>query len=93
MFSFIPIIAKYISHTFYFRPKDFSEQISVALARRTPLNMLAIASGGIQECGLICTFVRAGLRLTLNSYPEVLFFTFISRKFTHFSSFSSSMVN
>ena len=40
--------------------KYFSEQILVALARN-PLNMPVIFSGGIQECGLICTFVRAGL--------------------------------
>ena len=41
--------------------KYFSEQILVALARN-PLNMLVIVSEGIQECDLICTFVRAGLR-------------------------------
>ena len=41
--------------------KYFSEQIFVALARN-PLNMLVIVSGGIQECGLICTLVRAGFR-------------------------------
>ena len=34
--------------------KYFSEQILVALARNS-LNMLVIVSGGIQECGLICT--------------------------------------
>ena len=41
--------------------KNFPEQIFVALARN-PLNMLVTVSGDIQECGLICTFVRAGLR-------------------------------
>ena len=41
--------------------KYFSEQILVALARN-PLNMLVIVPGGIQECDLICPFVRAGLR-------------------------------
>ena len=39
----------------------YSEQILVALARN-PSNMLVTVSGGMQECGLICTFVRAGLR-------------------------------
>ena len=72
--------------------KYFLEQILVALARN-PLNMLVIVSGGIQEWGLICTFVRADLRWTSNSYLPLLFFIFISRKFKHFSSFSSSMVN
>ena len=41
--------------------KYFSEQILVALAR-TSLNMLLFVSEGIQECGLICTFVGDGLR-------------------------------
>ena len=43
--------------------KYFSEQILVALARNS-LNMLVIVSVGIQECGLICTFVRAGIAYT-----------------------------
>ena len=64
--------------------KYFSEQILVALARN-PLNMLVIVSGGIQECGLICTFVRAGFRWTSNSYLPLLFFILMSRKFKHFS--------
>ena len=72
--------------------KYFSEQILVALARN-PLNMLVIVSGGIQECGLICTFVRDVLRWTSDSYFPLLFFILMSRKFKHFSSFSSSMVN
>ena len=72
--------------------KYFSEQILVAFAKN-PLNILVIVSGGIQECGLICTFVRAGLRWTSNSYLPLLFFILMSRKFKHFSSFSSSMVN
>ena len=72
--------------------KYFSEQILVALARN-PLNMLVIVSGGIQECGLICTFLRAGLRWTSNSYLPLLFYILMSRKFKHFSSLSSSMVN
>ena len=41
--------------------KYFSEQILEAVTRN-PLNMLVIVSGDLQECGLICTFVRAGLR-------------------------------
>ena len=41
--------------------KYFSRQILVTLARN-PLNMLVVVSEGIQECDLICTFVRAGLR-------------------------------
>ena len=72
--------------------KYFSEQILVALARN-PLNMLVIVSEGIQECDLICTFVRAGLQWTSNSYLPLLFFNLMSRKFKHFSSFSSSVVN
>ena len=40
--------------------KYFSGQILVTLARN-PLNMLVVVSEGIQECDLICTFVRAGL--------------------------------
>ena len=60
--------------------KYFSEQILIARARN-PLNMLVITSGGIQECGLICTFVRVGLRWTSNSYLPLFFFIFISRKF------------
>ena len=72
--------------------KYFSEQILAALARNL-LNMLVIVSGGIQECGLICTFVRSGLRWTSNSYLPLLFLILMSRKFKHFSWFSSSMVN
>ena len=56
-FSIISIFAKYIRYSIS-NLKYFSEQILVALARN-PLNMLVIVSGGIQECGLICTFVRA----------------------------------
>ena len=41
--------------------KYFSEQILVVLARNS-LNMLVIVPEGTQECGLIWTFVRAGLR-------------------------------
>ena len=41
--------------------KYFSEQILVALARN-PLNMLVIVLEGRQECGLIGTLARAGLR-------------------------------
>ena len=62
--------------------KYFSEQILVALARN-PLNMLVIVSGGIQECGLICTFVRAGFRWTSNSYLPLLFFYFNVQKVTY----------
>ena len=68
--------------------KYFSEHILAALARN-PLNMLVIV-----EYGLICTFVRAGLRWTSNSYLPLLFFVFIfSKKFKHFSSSSSSITN
>ena len=87
-FPIMSIFAKYINQIFYFLHQIFSEQIFVALARN-PLNMLVIVSGGMQECGLICTFVRAGLRWTSNSYLPLLFFIFISRKFKHSSSFSS----
>ena len=55
--------------------KYFSEQIFVPLARN-PLIMLVIVSEGIQEYGLICTFARAGLRWTSNSYLPLLFFYF-----------------
>ena len=72
--------------------KYFSEQILVALTRNF-LNMLVILLESIQECGLICTFVRAGLRWTSNSYLPLFFFVFMSRKFKHFSSFSFSIVN
>ena len=41
--------------------KYFSEQILVVLARN-PLNRLVIVPDGIQECDLICAFVRAGLK-------------------------------
>ena len=72
--------------------KYFSEETLLVLARN-PFNMLVIVSGGIQECGLICTFVRAGFRWTSNSYLPLLFFILMSRKFKHFSSFLPSMVN
>ena len=71
--------------------KYFSEQILVALARN-PLNMLVIVLEGIEKC-IISTFARAGLRWTSNSYLPLLFFIFISRKFKHFSSLSSSILN
>ena len=91
-FSIMSIFAKYIIQVFYFHPQIFSEHIFVALARN-PLNMPVIVSGGILDCGLICMFVRAGLRWTSNSYLPLLFFIFMSRKFKHFSPFSSSIVN
>ena len=72
--------------------KYLSVQILVALARN-PFNMIAIVSWGIQQCGLICTFVRASLRWTSNSYLPLLFFILMSRMFKHFSSFSSSVVD
>ena len=53
--------------------KYFSEQILVALARN-PLNMLVIASEGIQECGLLRKFARAASRWTSNSYLPFFFF-------------------
>ena len=66
--------------------KYFSEQILVALTRNF-LNMLVILLESIQECGLICTFVRAGLRWTSNSYLP-LFFLFLCQEnlniFLHF---------
>ena len=63
--------------------KYFSEQILVVLARNS-LNMLVIVPEGTQECGLIWTFVRAGLRWTSNSSLPFLFFILMSRKFNHF---------
>ena len=81
-----------VSFRYSFRPQIFFGTDFVALARN-PLNMLVIVSVGIQEYGLICTFVRAGFRWTSNSCLPSLFFIFMSRKFKHFSSFSSSMVN
>ena len=72
--------------------KYFSEQILVALARNA-LNMLVIVSKSIQECGLICTFVKAAFRGPSNSYLPVLFVIFMSKKFKHFSSFLSCIVN
>ena len=87
-FLIISIFSKHISQILYFSPKYFSEHILAALARN-PLNMLVIV-----EHGLICTFVRAGLRWTSNSYLPLLFFVFIfSKKFKHFSSSSSSITN
>ena len=62
--------------------KYFSEKVLVALARN-PLNMLVMVPEGTQECGLICTFVTAGLRWTTNLYLPLLLFNFISRKFKH----------
>ena len=44
-----------------FTLKYFSEQILVVLERNS-LNMLVTVSGGVQECGLICMFVRGSLR-------------------------------
>ena len=72
--------------------KYFSEQILVALARNA-FNILVIVSKSIQECGLICTFVKFTFRGPSNSYPRLLFFIFMSKKFKHFSSFLSPIVN
>ena len=69
-------------------PKYFSEHIFVALARN-PLNILVIVSGGIQECGLLCTFVRAGLRWTSNSYLSLE--KFIDFHYFKISCFSCSV--
>ena len=70
--------------------KYFSEQILVALSWNT-LNILVVVSEGkqfLQECGLICTFVRAGWQIHISHC-----YFLMSRKFKHFSSFLSSMVN
>ena len=72
--------------------KYILEQTLVGLARNN-LNMLVILSDRIQKCCLICAFIRAGLRWASNSYLPLLFFISISRKFKHFSSFSSSIIN
>ena len=71
--------------------KYFSEQILVALAKNSS-NMLVIVSGGIQECGLICTLVRAGLRCTSNSYLPLLFFILMFKGYLRYKTITSQNV-
>ena len=87
------IFAKYISQLFYFHPQIFFRTDSCTSFKKS-FEYAGHCLRGVYKNGLICTFVRAGLRWTSNSHLPLLFLIFfMSRKFKHFSPFSSSMAN
>ena len=70
------IFAKYISQLFYFHPQIFFRTDSCTSFKKS-FEYAGHCLRGVYKNGLICTFVRAGLRWTSNSHLPLLFLIFL----------------
>ena len=87
-FSIMPFFAKHINQIFY-----FCHQIFFRTDFGSFFKYAGNCARGYKRMWLNL-WVRADLQWTSNSYLPLLFFNiFMSKKFKHFSSFSSSIVN